>query len=139
MSKALSFLKTNEALFQQLIDSCADSGDYIGDYDYDSALETLQEIKEAIAEIKAKDEEIDKLKEKVLNERATRRYEVRQAIKKARRIIAMIGWRVHTLRLRFTKAFKKDSSSLLCSEICVLQIEHENSYNKAKQILNDDQ
>ena len=51
--KALEFLKKNQVLFQELIDAYSDSGDYDGDYDYESAVITLKELDEAISELEA--------------------------------------------------------------------------------------
>ena len=51
--KALEFLKKNQVLFQELIDAYSDSGDYDGEYDYESAIETLKELDEAITELEA--------------------------------------------------------------------------------------
>jgi len=51
MNKALEFLKKSQGFFKELVDSYSESGDYDGDYDYESAVETLNDIQEAIAEL----------------------------------------------------------------------------------------
>lgn len=40
-------------MFQELIDAYSDSGDYDGDYDYESAVITLKELDEAVSEVEA--------------------------------------------------------------------------------------